>query len=476
MAESVVVAMKCRNWHGAKGRQIQPTTGGDTMSIHRDATKWRRKLKAVQEVSRRDREVIINNVMHIIDIELLKEVYRQLKGNKAAGVDGVTKITYEKNLEENLRELLEIIHSMRYQAKPSRLVEIPKEDGSTRTLAIGCLEDKIVQGAVYLILQSVYEPVFKHCSYGFRPGRNCHDALRVLNQHSYRIYDGMVIDMDIAKCFDSISHQKMLEVLDKKISDKKFKRLIIRIMKSPVLKEGKSHLTEIGCPQGNILSPLLANIFLHEVLDEWFESTKANHLKHPAHMVRYCDDVIMIFSSPEEGRRVYRTLPKRLEKYGLRMHETKSKSLSSGETAAERAALEGKRLETYKFLGFTCYFGRGKNGRYRLMYTSRRDRFTAKIKAIRQLLKQNLNTKNSEALLKHIVKIVRGWINYHGISDNGRRVNSFRERVRNLIYWWFNRRGKKRAMTWERLKHVLERINYPTTYTTVSMFTRPLSM
>jgi len=414
---------------------------------------------------------VINNIGHILDLEMLREAYQQLDRKKAVGVDGVTKEEYGKELSTNLKKLLEKIRSNRYQAKPSRLVSIPKEDGSTRILAIGTLEDKIVQGAVYLLLSAIYEPIFLDCSYGFRPKRSCHDALRVLNKQASQYWDGMVIDIDLKRCFDSIPHKELLAVIGKKITDSKFVKLIARILKSPIMKDGKIKVNEIGCPQGNLLSPLLANIYLHEVLDTWFEEVKTNHLKWKAALIRYCDDAVLIFQNREEARRVFRTLPKRLGKYGLSLHEDKSRLIVSGRKAAERAGKAGEKLPTYNFLGFTCYFGKSRQGVYRLKYTSRRDRFTAKLKEIKEVLKKNLNCQNTGEFLKLIVQIIRGWINYHGISDNGRRVNKFLEICRKLLFDWFNRRGRKGAMTWKKFPQIMNRVNFPRGWKTVSMFT-----
>ncbi len=433
---------------------------------------WKTKLEAIQRVSKNRPDELINNVMHILDLDLLKEVYRQLNGKKAVGIDGIDKEKYGQNLEDNLQKLLDKIHGLKYLAKPSRIVEIPKEDGSKRTLAIGCLEDKIIQGAVYIILQAIYEPIFLNCSYGFRPKRSCHDALKALNYCTYPIKQGAVIDMDIAKCFDTIPHNKMMEVLGRKISDKRLIRLIGRIMKSPTIDQNKTIKPKlIGCPQGNLLSPILANIFLHEILDVWFEGLKGKYLVKPANLIRYCDDVVIIFDDPKEAAKVYKALPKRLSKYGLQMHMGKSQLIPTGRIAALKANKKKEPFSTYKFLGFTCYFGKSIKGSYRLKFTSRKDRFTTKLKEIRELFKENLNVRNSNSFLKQIATIMRGWINYHGVSDNSRRVNSFIEKCRNLAYWWFNRRGKKQAMTWDKLHSILKRVNYPRTWKIISMFT-----
>lgn len=442
------------------------------MTIHRDdGYSGRTKLERVSLRSAKDKEVVFNNLWHLIDIPLLKETFHRLNGRKAIGIDGVTKESYEKNLEENLQNLMQNIRRGLYRPQAARLVEIPKEDGSTRPLAISCLEDKLVQSVVNEILVSIFESRFLPVSYGFRPGRNCHQALRALSSHSYAYSDGGVVEIDLRRCFNTLPHSKVMECLQKKISDKRFLRLVHRLMQTPMTKATEEAVPNaIGCPQGSIISPTIANIYLHEVVDEWFEMIKRKHFRGKAAMVRYCDDMIFLFQKLDDAQRFYRVLPKRLEKYGLILHTEKSQLLRSGRMAAREAEERGERLPTYKFLGFTCYWGMARKGFWRLKLTSRKDRFTAKLKGLRQYLRERLNTPDTPGILKQVVRVVKGWVNYHAVSDNERRVKSFVNHAKTILFAWFNRRGKKNAMVWKTLQRVLERYKYPTAWKTVSMF------
>jgi group II intron reverse transcriptase/maturase len=409
--------------------------------------------------------------LHIIDIPLLKTTFSQLKGNTAVGVDGMTKENYGQHVEENLNDLLTRIRRGTYRPKPARVVDIPQEDGSTRPLAISCWEDKLVQRAVNEILTSIYEPLFLPTSFGFRPGKNCHQALKALNHAVYRYYDGAVVEIDLRQCFDTIPHQGLLDCLKKKISDKRLIKLVGCLLKTPKLTDQGVVANEIGCPQGSILSPLLANIYLHDVIDTWFDTiTREHHIKGSAELVRYCDDMVFIFQTRRDAERFYQVLPKRLAKYGLTLNTAKSQVIRSGMNAMKEAQAEGKRLATYHFLGFTCYWGKSRKGYWRLKFTSRRDRFTNKLKGLRRYLRENLNTPDTWGVLQTVARVVRGWINYHGISDNHRRVSAFIEYSKRLVYHWFNRRGSQRSMTWSRLKRLLQRLPFPRTWKTVTMF------
>lgn len=441
------------------------------MTILRDGQSGRTKLERVSKLSAKDKKIVFNNLGYIIDVSLLKEIYNNLNGKKAIGIDGTTKEHYGVKLEENLVALHRRICRGTYRPQPARLVEIPKEDGSTRPLAISCLEDKLVQSAVNAILMSIYEPLFMPTSFGFRPGKNCHQALRALSNHTYHHYDGSVVEIDLRKFFNTLPHDMVLKCLEKKISDSRFLRLVNKLMKTPIIEEsGLVTPNEVGCPQGSVISPTIANLYLHEVIDTWFEETKQNHLMGKAEMVRYCDDMVFLFQNPMDAERFYRVLPKRLEKYGLKLHEEKSQLIRSGQVAAKRAYEKGERLPTYKFLGFTCYWGKSRNGFWRLKYTSRRDRFTAKLKGLRKYLWENLNSRDTFGLLKTVVCVVKGWVNYHAISDNQRRVSAFLIHAEKILFSWFNRRGRKYPISWDRFKKLLKRIKFPKTYKVVSMF------
>lgn len=289
---------------------------------------------------------------------------------------------------------------------------------------------------------------------------------------SFKIADGAVVEIDIQKCFDTIPHKQMQEFLMRKISDEKLIRLIMRIMKTPKLINGVSEMNTVGCPQGNALSPMLANIFLHYVVDEWIDDIKKRKYLHKdTELIRYCDDIIILSPNRVQAEKLYREIPQRLEKFGLQINETKSQIIAWGRVAAERAQKMGEKMKTFNFLGFTAYIGLGRNGKFRLKLTTRRDRFTAKLKEIKKVLKENLNVPNSNLYLKEkFIPIVRGWINYFCVSDNAQRVNSFIWNCRRYVRKWFNRKGSQRSMTWEKLIPLLTKVGFPSSFKTVSMF------
>lgn len=393
--------------------------------LSNDGAPWLTKLDRIGKRSARDERCVFSNLGHLIDADMLKELYHRLDGSKAVGIDDVTKEDYGKQLDEHVSDLIKRLRRGTYRPKPARVRRIPKADGGTRPLAISCIEDKLVQLAVSTVLQAVYEPRFLPCSYGFRPGRSCHDALRALNRAMFRNWQGAVVEVDIRKCFDSIPHSELLNMLRRKISDRCFLGLINTLMTAPIKEGQQTTRNERGCPQGASVSPVLANIYLHHVLDEWFESIKTTQLRGRAECIRYADDMVYTFQHPRDAERFFKALPKRLSKYGLE---------------------------------------------WRLKYTSRKDRFAAKLKGMRQYLRKHLATADTHGLLTRVIRGIRGWVNYHGISDNSRRVGQFLERGKRIILRWFNRRGGNRRMTWARLLVRLKHLGYPVTWKTTSMF------
>jgi len=434
---------------------------------------WSTKLARIGELSTNDGLIVFNNLGHIMDKAMLRDIFQQLDGRKAVGLDGMTKTEYSKNLEENLEELLRRIRRGTYKPKPSRITEIAKEDGSMRPLAISCFEDKIVQMAITQILQAIYEPRFLNSSYGFRPNRSCHDALRALHKATFTYKDGAVVEIDISKYFNSIPHGPLVDFLQMKISDSRFLRLVSILIKAPTYQDGVTKENTEGSPQGSILSPVLSNIYLHHVLDEWFASLQGNHFTASAEQIRYCDDMVFVFERREDAERFFNVLPKRLGKYGLNMHAEKSQIVPSGHKAAKRMHQTGKRMPTYRFLGFTCYWGLAKNGwLWRLKCKSRSDRFAAKLKGMRKYLKENLAEKTM-VITKKVITIVKGWMNYHSISDNEPRVGAFVVASKRILLWWLNRKGGQRKTNWEQFQRWLDRVSYPRYRPTIGMFTTP---
>jgi RNA-directed DNA polymerase len=430
------------------------------------------KLEGIGRRASFRKDTVFNNIWHVIDMELLHECYKLLDGNKAIGIDNVTKGMYGKNLAINLTDLLARIKRNAYKPKASRLVEIPKEDGNTRPLAITCFEDKIVQLAVSRILTKIYEPLFLPCSFGFREGKNPHDALRALLQYNGKFPMGMTVEIDLRKYFNTIPHDNMLSILKEKIVDKKFLRLILKLIRSPMMVNGKAELNKIGCPQGSITSPIISNIYLHHVIDSWFEETKNHYLKGAADMVRFADDMVFVFQSENDAERFYKTLPKRLEKFGLKLHAEKSSVIKSGAKHAIEAERNNGRLKTYKFLGFTCYWGKSRSGKWRLKYKSRSDRLAKTLKGLRSFLWQNLAEK-THIVIERVKRRVVGWANYHMISDNQKQVSSFIHWSKRILFAWINRKGGNRKMNWSSFSNLLKRLKYPEYFKTVSMFKAP---
>ena len=441
------------------------------MSVHsNDGITGLTKLNRIGELSTQHQEMVFNNIGHLISVDMLKEQYQQLDGKKAVGIDKVTKEDYEENLDQNLMRLIKRIRRGTYQPRPARITEIPKEDGGSRPLAIACFEDKLVQLAVSTILNKIYEPLFLSSSYGFRPGRSCHDALRALTKSVFPNLRGALVEIDLRKCFNVIPHSELMKILRNKISDRRFLRLIEVLITAPIMEGNQPTRNDSGCPQGSIVSPILSNIYLHHVIDEWFETIRHTHIRGRAEEIRYADDMVFTFEHKEEAQRFYQVLPKRLAKYGLALHPEKSQVIPAGYLCAKQAHTKGERLPTFKFLGFIGYWAKARKGFWRLKYKSRPDRMTAKLKGLRKFLWENLNVKDTHALLDTVIRVVRGWMNYHNISDNAHMIEAFRKQCMRILFKWYNRRGRKRPLSWKRFNIIMESKGFPRAGKTISMF------
>jgi RNA-directed DNA polymerase len=402
-------------------------------------------------------------------MNLLRECYRLQDGNKAIGIDDVTKKMYGENLDANLVDLYARLQRTAYKPKASRVVEIPKEDGSSRPLAINCFEDKIVQLACSKILTEIYEPLFLPCSFGYREGKNVHDALRALMKHSNSYPKGVTVEIDLAQYFSSIPHKNLLGILGEKIADKKFLKLVEKLIRAPNRVNGKAELNKIGTPTGSIISPILSNIYLHHVVDSWFAEIGRNHLRGKADMIRLADDMVFVFQRPEDAERFYKVLPKRLEKFGLRLQVEKSSVIKSGSIHAREAEKAGERLKTYKFAGFTCYWGKSRSGKWRLKFKSRADRLAKKLASMRKHLKLRLHEK-THVVINDVKRVIVGWGNYHAISDNRKQVSMFIYWTERILFAFVNRKGGKRKMNWSSFGNLLKRLNFPTYFKITSMF------
>ncbi len=423
-------------------RTTAGTAGPDTVST---------KLQRIAELVKLSQGRPFTALAHFIDVDWLREAYRRTRKDGATGVDGQTAETYAANLEENLRSLLDRAKGGTYRAPPVRRVHIPKGDGSTRPLGIPTFEDKVLQRAVAMVLEAVYERDFLDCSYGFRPGRSPHHALLALGEQTMAMQGGWMLDVDIRKFFDTLDHACLREILQQRVRDGVLLRLIGKWLNAGVLEEGRVMHPEAGTPQGGVISPLLANIYLHEVLDTWFERDVKPRLKGRAFLVRYADDFVICFSEEDDARRVLDVLPKRFGKYGLTLHPEKTRLVSFHRprpSSWRKRDDDPPRPGTFDLLGFTHYWGTSRNGKWVLKRKTAKARFTRAIKAIRQWCHFNRHRPLSEQQRALSAKL-RGHAAYYGMTGNGRALWRFARETYRAWWKWLLRRSQRSA--WKRL-------------------------
>ena len=409
-------------------------------------------------------------LMHHFSVENLRACFKSLDGNKAIGVDRVTKADYEENLEANLKALHLKLHQLSYRPQAVRQVEIPKADGGTRPLGISCIEDKIVQEMTRRILEAIYEPVFIDTSYGFRPKRSCHDALRQLNTEVMTKPVNWIADIDLAQFFNTMPHREILKVLDLRIQDKRFLRLISRMLKAGIQTPGGVLYAELGSPQGSISSPVIANIFLDYVLDKWFTEVVRNHCRGYCAIVRYADDAILLFEREDDAHRFMRVLPRRLEKYGLRLNERKTRLLACGKRNARYCFETGQRPPTFDFLGLTHYWGHSRKGYVRLKRKTSKNRFSRALVELNDWLRQNRSRYRLPLLWKMVGQRLRGHFNYFGVTDNSRALSTFEQKAHALLFKWLNRRSQRRSFTWGTFLRYREKYPLPRPRRLVSLY------
>jgi group II intron reverse transcriptase/maturase len=414
----------------------------------------------VREAARQDGRLKFTALLHHVTPELLTASFYELKRNAATGVDGVTWQEYEPQLEERIVALHGRVHRGAYRALPSRRVWIPKPDGRKRPLGIAALEDKIVQQAVAWVLQSIYEQDFLGFSYGFRPGRNCHQALDALSVALTSKRVNWVLDADIAGFFDNISHEWLIKFLEHRIGDRRILRLIRKWLRAGVSDQGAWSETKVGTPQGAVLSPLLANVFLHYVLDLWVQWWRKRHGRGDIVIVRYADDFVIGFEHRYEAVACLEELRARLAKFGLKLHEEKTRLIEFGRFAIERRQARGDGPpETFDFLGFThrCAKTRSR-GWFTIQRFTIAKRMRATLAAVKQRLRSRMHRPLGETA-RWLRSVVQGWLNYHAVPGNWRRLSQFVDEVSKHWLATLRKRSQKakERWTWTRMHRLIRR-------------------
>jgi len=417
------------------------------------------KRRWIAELARRKPGEVLTSLHHVIDLEWMQRAYELTRKDGATGIDGVTATAYEANLEANLMDLLDRIKSGRYKAPPVRRTYIPKADGSQRPLGIPTFEDKVAQRAVAMVLEAVYEQDFRACSHGFRPGRSAHDALGVLFSVITWRRQHWVLDVDIRKYFDSIPHHHLRAFLDQRVTDGVIRRMIDKWLKAGVLEDGLLRMATEGTPQGGVISPLLSNIYLHHVLDGWFEDEVRPRLEGNATLVRYADDFVMTFETHHDAKRVLEVLGKRLERYGLTLHPDKTRFIDfrpqrSGGTQP------GCKEPPFDFLGFTHTWVKSQKGKDVVRQTTAKNRLARALTAVNDWCRDNRHRPLLRQHARLSAKLV-GHMAYYGRTGNIWQVGRYRQQVTKLWRKWLERRTRSKRLTWVRFNAFLVRHPLP---------------
>ena len=414
-------------------------------------------LAGVRKVAKESKETKFTALLHHLTVDLLRESFYALKRKAAPGVDGLRWQEYETGLEGRLADLHGRVHRGAYRASPSRRVYIPKADGRQRPLGVAALEDKIVQQAVVTILNAIYEEDFRGFSYGFRPGRSQHQALDALSYALTQKKVSYVLDADIRGFFDTISHEWMLRFVQHRVADRRILRLIQKWLKAGVMEEGTWSETEMGTPQGAVISPLLANIYLHYVFDLWVDLWRKRQAYGDVIVVRYADDTVLGFQYQPEADRFLEDLRERLAKFGLELHPDKTRRIEFGRFAQERREKRGEgKPETFDFLGFTHLSGKNRNGTFIVRRRTIAKRLRSKLREI----KQHLRRRRHEPVAhtgEWLRSVVQGYFNYHAVPGNLDRLSTFRTRLTRLWHTQLVQRSQRRRLTWERMNRLADR-------------------
>ena len=417
------------------------------------------KLALIAGHAKRDPRMQFTSLAHLLNKDFLKQCFYSLNRNKATGVDNVSWYEYREGLEENLMSLVSRLKRKKYKPIPARRVYIPKDNGDKRPLGISAVENKIVEKGITTILQCIYEQVFRDISYGFRPRRNCHQALNKLDDLIMRNPVNHVVEADIKGFFDNVSHERLMEFLRIRIKDSTMLHLIGKFLKAGYVDSALVVVPESGTPQGSILSPLLANIFLHYVLDEWFETVVKHHVKGFCEIIRYADDWVCVVQYMDDAKRIEKAFYNRFGKCGLEIHAEKSRRISFGRFEVGNARSQKRRANTFEFLGFTHFCDKARKGYFKVGRKTSRKKFVKKCKEMTTWLKSVRNQAAPKEWWETLKAKLRGHYQYYGVSGNTRAIRAFYMHTIKALFKWLNRRSQKRSMAWDGFSKYLE--HYP---------------
>jgi RNA-directed DNA polymerase len=462
-SDSVVVAEKPANKaEQSAAEPVEPRAGAEGNASQqstcraRDRISVSQALERIRQVARERKQERFTSLLHHISVELLGEAFGELKQNAAPGVDGLTCQAYEADLERNLEDLHARVHRGAYRATPSRRVYIPKPDGRQRPLAVAALEDKIVQRAAATVLNAIYEEDFLGFSYGFRPGRGAHDAMDALVVGITSTKVNFILDADIRSFFDEVSQEWLIRFVEHRIGDPRIIRLIRKWLRAGVLENGVVTVSDRGTGQGAVISPLLANIYLHYALDLWANRWRQREATGDMIIVRYADDFIVGFQHESDARRFLDALRERLGEFALSLHSEKTRLIEFGRFAAKNRKRRGLgKPETFNFLGFTFICSETRRGKFQIRRKSRRDRMRRKLREIKTELRRRMH-QSIPAQGKWLAQVVSGYFNYHAVPTNIRALSAFRHHVGNLWRRTLTRRSDKDATTFERMKRLVD--------------------